>query len=158
MAVTTGRLPMPPWLILFLLFVLVNVLIQPSQEGYGWWRDLRRPPRMRPYEAWAPVAWLGLQACIYGSALISWSARRTWPLLAAYLVLLVLIQGYLWVLSRTRQLGLGALVCLLGCSYGIGLTAVVQSFAPIAALWMMPYLVGSAVETQTTWQMRSLNR
>ena len=70
----------------------------------------------------------------------------------------MLIQGYLWVLSRTRQLGLGALVCLLGCSYGIGLTAVVQSFAPIAALWMMPYVVGSAVETLTTWQMRSLNR
>ena len=149
---------MPPWLILLLLFVLVNLLIQPSQQGYAWWRDLRRPLRMRAYEAWAPLAWLGLQACIYVSALISWSPRPTWPLLAGYTVLLVLIQGYLWLISRTRQLGLGAMVCLLGCCCGIALSSVLQSFAPLAAVWMMPYVVGSAVESLTTWQMRSLNR
>ena len=78
--------------------------------------------------------------------------------MAGYLGLLLLVQGYTWLICRTRSLAKGTAIGLAGWLWGGALTVLVLGPSPVAALLLVPYLLWSPVGTLVTWQMQRLNR
>lgn len=149
---------MPTWLQILLLMLLVILTIHPSPEGYRWWQELRRPAWMEGVQAWTPLLWLLIQIGIVAAALLSWQAGGRWSPVTAVILLLLLMQLYPWLLCRSRRLGIGALVCLIGWIYGLTVAAGIAGFSMNAVLALLPYLLWSPLEVWITWRMRRLNR
>ncbi len=147
---------MPPWLLILILMGGVIVLINPTRKDFAWYQGLRRPTWVT-FSAWIPLIWLLIHACFYLSALLSWNARNSWNLVLAYVLLLIFAEGYTWLMCRTRQLAAGTVLCLVGWSYGLILTLLLQSISPSSAQLMLPFLLWTPMEAVITWQMRSLN-
>lgn len=147
---------MPPWLLILVLMEGVIVLINPTRKDFAWYQGLRRPEWVT-FSAFIPLIWLLIHACFYLSALISWGSRSSWPLVFAYVLLLILVESYTWLMCRSRRLSAGTLLCLIGWSYGLILTLLLLTIAPSSALLMLPFLMWSPLEALITWQMRQLN-
>ncbi|MEI7667343.1 MAG: tryptophan-rich sensory protein [Synechococcaceae cyanobacterium ELA263] len=147
---------MPPWLLILILMEGVILLINPTRKDFAWYQGLRRPPWVT-FSAFIPVVWLLIHACFYVSALISWSVRSSWNLVLAYVLLLALVEGYTWLMCRSRRLSAGTILCLVGWSYGLILTLLLISISPSSALLMLPFLCWTPLEALITWQMRQLN-
>ena len=103
------------------------------------------------------MIWLLIHACFYLSALISWSIRNNWNLVVAYVLLLILVEGYTWLMCRSRRLSTGTLICVISWVYGLILTVLLLSLSFSSALLMLPFLFWAPVEAMITWQMRQIN-
>jgi tryptophan-rich sensory protein len=144
-------------LVMLLVIVAVVVALNPGREQFSWFLRLRRPAWLT-FEGWIPLIWLLIYACFYGSALLSWNASGSWGLMAAYLLLLLLVQSYTWLICRTRRLANGTRVGLAGWLWGVALCVLVAPHSATAAWLLVPYLLWSPVGTLVTWQMQGLNR
>jgi tryptophan-rich sensory protein len=78
--------------------------------------------------------------------------------MAAYLVLLLLVQSYTWVICRSRRLRNGTVVGFAGWVWGAALAVVVAPLSAIALGLLVPFLLWSPVGTFVTWKMEKLNR
>jgi tryptophan-rich sensory protein len=72
-------------------------------------------------------------------------------------LLLVLVEGYTWLMCRTRRLAAGTVFCLDAWSYGLIFSLLLLSISPLAAQLMLPFLLWTPIEAVITWQMRQLN-
>lgn len=144
-------------LLILLVLLAVAAGLNPSREQFGWFLGLRRPAWLR-FEPLIPLIWLTIYACFYVSALLSWTASSSWSLMAGYLGLLLLVQGYTWLICRTRRLANGTAIGFVGWLWGVALALAALSASPAAAALLLPYLLWSPVGTLVTWQMQRLNR
>lgn len=142
---------------ILIVMVVVTVTLNPGREQFAWFMRLRRPAWLR-FEQLIPLIWISIYACFYLSALLSWNASRSLGLMAAYLVLLLLVQSYTWVICRSRRLAYGTALGFSGWLWGMALTVWVLSRSGAAAALLIPYLLWSPVGTLVTWQMQRLNR
>lgn len=147
---------MPVWLLILLAMVAIVLGINPASNDYGWFQSLRRPA-WADFHVWIPSLWLLIYAFLYASALTAWGARPEWRLMAAYAVLLVLLEAYPWLMCRTRRLGLGALACLTAWLFGVALAANLLPGQSMAALLLLPLLLWAPVEAWIDWSMVRLN-
>jgi benzodiazapine receptor len=136
---------------------VVTATLNPGREQFAWFMRLRRPAWLR-FERFIPLIWISIYACFYLSALLSWNASRSLALMAAYLVLLLLVQSYTWVICRSRRLAYGTALGFSGWLWGMALTVLVLSSSWAAAALLIPFLLWSPVGTLVTWQMQRLNR
>ncbi|MEB3322344.1 MAG: tryptophan-rich sensory protein [Synechococcaceae cyanobacterium] len=147
---------MPAWLSILLVMVVVVLAINPSNEGYNWYQGLRRPT-WTPFPQRIPLLWLAIYACLYLSALESWRASRSLPLLGLYGLLLVVLELYPWLMCRTRRLGVGAGSCLVGWALAIALALGVRGFSGRAALLLLPLVLWGPLQAAIDWSMLRLN-
>lgn len=150
---------MPPWLTILLVMGLVIAVLTPSRQQFAWFLRLRRP-RWLTFERWIPLIWSLIYLCSYASALLRWGAGgAAAPLaMAAYLVLLVLVQSYTLLICRTRRLAWGTAAGLAGWIWGLALALATLAVSPVAALLLVPFLLWSPIGTFVTWRMQRLNR
>ena len=148
---------MPAPLVILLVLVAVVAGLNPNRSQFSWFLQLRRPAWLT-FERWIPLIWITIYACFYASALLAWNASWSLPLLAGYLLLLVLVQSYTWLICRTRRLANGTVVGFAGWAWGVALAVIVLGSSRNAALLLLPYLLWSPVGTLVTWQMQRLNR
>lgn len=144
-------------LLILVVMVAVAGLLNPPRAQFAWFLQLRRPAWLT-FEGLIPLIWITIYACFYGSALLAWTASRSWGVMAGYLGLLVLVQGYTWLICRTRRLANGTALGMAGWVWGVALAVVVLPQSQPAALLLIPYLLWSPVGTWVTWQMQRLNR
>jgi tryptophan-rich sensory protein len=147
---------MPSWLLILLAMVAVVLAINPPTEGYNWYQGLRRPS-WTPFPVWIPVFWLGIYAALYLSAVATWNASRSPLLLGLYALLLVLLEGYPWLMCRTRRLGLGAMSCLASWAFALALALALRDLPGGAASWMLPLLLWAPLQAAIDWSMLDLN-
>ena len=147
----------PAALVILLVIVVVAWGLNPSRQDFAWFIRLRRP-RWLVFEGLIPVIWLLIYACFSLSTWLTWQASWSGLWMAAFLVQLVLVQGYMLVICRSRSLGKGTVIGFAGWVWGIALTVAVASESMLAAGLLLPYLLWSPVGTWVTWQMRQLNR
>lgn len=150
---------MPPWLTILLVMGLVIAVLTPSRQQFAWFLRLRRP-RWLTFERWIPLIWSLIYLCSYASVLLRWGAGgAAAPLaMAAYLVLLVLVQSYALLICRTRRLAWGTAAGLVGWIWGLALALATLAVSPVAALLLVPFLLWSPIGTFVTWRMQRLNR
>ena len=144
--------------LILLAMVAVIAALNPGREGFAWFMALRRPAWLT-FERLIPAVWAAIYACFYASALLSWNAvpaRGT--AMAAYLVLLVLVQSYTWLICRTRSLRNGTVVGFAGWVWGVALAVAMAPHSRPAWLLLVPFLLWSPVGTFITWRMEGLNR
>jgi translocator protein len=144
-------------LLILLVMLAVAFGLNPAREDFAWFLRLRRPAWL-VFEAAIPLIWIAIYACFYASALLCWQASGSWPLMAAYLVLLVLVQCYTLVICRRRSLRPGTVIGFVGFVWGLALTVAVAPLGLAIWLLLVPYLLWSPVGTLVTWQMQRLNR
>ena len=144
-------------LLILVVMVAVGAGLNPTREQFAWFLRLRRPAWLG-FEGLIPLIWLAIYICFYASAVLAWMASWSWALMAGYLCLLLLVQGYTWLICRTRSLAKGTAIGLAGWLWGGALTVLVLGPSPVAALLLVPYLLWSPVGTLVTWQMQRLNR
>jgi benzodiazapine receptor len=147
----------PAWLVIAAVVFAVALLLNPSRQEWSWFLRLRRP-RWLSFERFIPLIWTAIYACFYASALLSWNAGGSWPVMAAYLLLLLLVQSYTLVICRTRRLASGTALGFAGWLWGMAVTAIVAPLSGRAALLLVPFLLWSPVGTFVTWRMDKLNR
>ena len=147
---------MPPWLLILILMEGVILLINPTRKDFARYRGLRRPYWV-PFAASIPIIWLLIHIGFYLSSLVSWQVSGSWNLVFAYVLLLVLVESYTWVMCRTRRLGTGSLLCLLGWAYAMVLAAALLPLSALASALLLPYLLWAPLEALITWEMRRLN-
>ncbi len=153
----TGTPPMVAALLILVAMAAVAAALNPRREDFAWFLQLRRPAWLT-FERWIPLIWLAIYGCFYASALLTWNATGSWPLMAGYLILLLLVQSYTWLICRSRRLANGTAVAFTGWLWGVALTVAVAAASRMAALLLVPYLLWSPVGTLVTWQMQRLNR
>lgn len=144
-------------LLILLVMVAAAACLNPGRERFAWFMRLRRPAWLT-FEGLIPFIWLAIYGCFYASALLAWNASSSWALMAGYLGLLLLVQGYTWLICRSRRLANGTAIGLAGWLWGMALAAVVLERSSLAACLLVPYLLWSPVGTLVTWQMQRLNR
>ncbi len=144
-------------LLILVVMLAVAFGLNPAREDFAWFLRLRRPAWL-VFEAAIPLIWIAIYACFYASALLCWFASRSWPLMGAYLVLLVLVQSYTLVICRSRSLRPGTAIGFAGWVWGLALTVAVSPYGLAIWLLLLPYLLWSPVGTFVTWQMQRLNR
>ncbi|MGB7563389.1 MAG: tryptophan-rich sensory protein [Prochlorococcaceae cyanobacterium] len=144
---------------LLILVVMGGVVfsLNPSRAEFQWFIRLRRPAWLT-FERSIPLIWIGIYACFYASALLSWNASGSGTLMAGYLLLLVLVQSYTLVIVRTRSLRNGTLLAAAGWVWGVALTVAVADVSGPGWWLLVPYLLWSPIGTFVTWRMQRLNR
>jgi tryptophan-rich sensory protein len=150
---------MPAWLTILLVMGLTIAVLTPSRQQFAWFLRLRRP-RWLTFERWIPLIWSVIYLCFYASALLRWQVGGTSAALtmAAYLVLLVLVQSYTLLICRTRRLVWGTAAALAGWFWGLGLALALLAASRPASLLLVPFLLWSPIGTFVTWRMQKLNR
>jgi translocator protein len=48
-------MPVPPWLLILIPLLVVNLIINPSERDFTWYRSLKRPGWMG-IDPWVPAA------------------------------------------------------------------------------------------------------
>ena len=144
-------------LLILVVMLAVAFGLNPAREDFAWFLRLRRPSWV-VFEAAIPLIWIAIYVCFYASALLCWFASRSWTLMGAYLVLLVMVQSYTLVICRRRSLRPGTAIGFAGWVWGLALTVAVSPYGLAIWLLLLPYLLWSPVGTFVTWQMQRLNR
>jgi tryptophan-rich sensory protein len=142
--------------LILILMEGVILLINPTRKDFAWYQGLRRPTWVR-FSSSIPLIWLLIHIGFYFSSLLSWQVRNNWSLVLAYMPLLVLVEGYTWLMCRTRRLGAGMWLCLAGWAYGLILAVALLSVSQLSSILLVPYLVWAPFEALITWEMRRLN-
>ncbi|MDX2254918.1 MAG: tryptophan-rich sensory protein [Pseudanabaenaceae cyanobacterium bins.39] len=143
----------------FLIGLAVNKLF-PSD--YRWFMQLRRP-RWLTFERAIPVIWISIFICGITSATYIWQTEgaiaplEKWLIMAGYAIVEVAVLLYTPIMTRSRNVRLGALTGAVGFFLGLGLTVQVWRISDIAGWLLMPYLLWSPVGTYVTWVMARLN-
>lgn len=148
---------MPPWFIILVLMEMAIVLINPTRKDFVWYQSLRRPKWLR-FHVWVPMIWLGIYITFYCSALVAWHERRSWPLVGIYILLLILLEGYSWIVCRTRRLGTGTVLALFCWLFALILALMLMPQSSAASLLLLPLLIWTPFEAVSLWQMRRLNK
>ena len=128
---------MPAPLVILLALVAVVAGLNPNRSQFSWFLQLRRPAWLT-FERWIPLIWITIYACFYASALLAWNASWSLPLLAGYLLLLVLVQSYTWLICRTRRLSSGTAVGFAGWLWGVALALIVAPISTGAMVLLIP--------------------
>ncbi|MEA5476951.1 tryptophan-rich sensory protein [Pseudanabaena galeata UHCC 0370] len=127
---------------------------------YKWFMRLRRP-RWLTFEGAIPFIWISIFICGITSAAFLWEAQpataNTWLLMAGYGILEIAILAYTPVMTRFRNVRLGAIVGAIGFILGLVLTTQVWQISSLAGWLLVPYLLWSPVGTYVTWVMARLN-
>jgi tryptophan-rich sensory protein len=147
----------PPWLLILILLEGVILLVNPTGQDFAWYQGLRRPPWV-PFTSSVPLIWLLIHIGLYFSCLVSWQALSNLNLLLAYILLLVLVQGYTWLMCRRRRLATGALLCLLGWAYALLLALALLPVSRLASALLLPYLLWAPMQALIIWDMRRFNK
>jgi benzodiazapine receptor len=127
---------------------------------YKWFMRLRRP-RWLTFEGAIPFIWIAIFICGITSAAFLWEAQpttvNTWLLMVGYAILEIAILAYTPVMTRFRNVRLGAIVGAIGFILGLVLTTQVWQISSLAGWLLVPYLLWSPVGTYVTWVMARLN-
>ena len=127
---------------------------------YKWFMQLRRP-RWLTFEGAIPFIWIAIFICGITSAAVLWETQpatvNTWLLMIGYAILEIVILAYTPVLTRLRNVRVGAIVGAIGFILGVVLTAQVWQISSLAGWLLFPYLLWSPVGTYVTWVMARLN-
>jgi tryptophan-rich sensory protein len=126
-------------------------------SDYRWFMQLRRP-RWLTFERAIPVIWTSIFICGITSANYVWQGEQErWLLMAGYAIVEVSVLLYTPIMTRSRNVRLGALTGAVGFVLGLILTVQVWRISEIAGWLLMPYLLWSPVGTYVTWVMARLN-
>jgi benzodiazapine receptor len=122
--------------------------------------QLRRP-RWLTFEKAIPFIWIAIFLCGITSAAFLWEAQpatvNTWLLMVGFAILEIAILAYTPVMTRRRNVRLGAVVGAIGFILGIALTTQVWRISSVAGWLLVPYLLWSPIGTYVTWVMARLN-
>jgi tryptophan-rich sensory protein len=127
---------------------------------YKWFMRLRRP-RWLTFEGAIPFIWISIVIFGITSAAVLWETQpataNTWLLMLGYAILEIAILAYTPVMTRFRNVRLGAIVGAIGFILGLVLTTQVWQISSLAGWLLVPYLLWSPVGTYVTWVMARLN-
>lgn len=127
---------------------------------YKWFMRLRRP-RWLTFEGAIPFIWISIFIFGITSAAVLWETQpataNTWLLMLSYGILEIAILAYTPVMTRFRNVRLGAIVGAIGFILGLVLTTQVWQISSLAGWLLVPYLLWSPVGTYVTWVMARLN-
>lgn len=141
-------------------FVIGFALNKLFPADYKWFMRLRRP-RWLTFEGAIPFIWISIFICGITSATFLWEAQpatvSTWLLMASYGLVEIVILAYTPVMTRLRNVRVGAIVGAIGFILGVILTAQVWQVSSLAGWLLVPYLLWSPVGTYVTWVMARLN-
>lgn len=151
----------PSWFAIgSITFALAVALNRLSPRDIRWFKRLRRPPWLT-FEGAIPLIWTVIFLCGAASATALWEAdpgsRRTWSLMAVYLLLEVAILAYTPVTCKLRSLRVGTAIGAVGWAIGMGLAWLVLPISGWAVGLLLPYLLWAPVGTYVTWEMARLN-
>jgi benzodiazapine receptor len=147
---------MPAWLVILLLIELIIILTNPNERDYTWLQSLRRPAWLA-FHIWSPLIRLACYLGIYLSLLVVHRLLGNWNGVIAYLVVIALNEGSVWVTCRMRSLGLGTLIGACAWVLFLILTVWVSQLSLVAALGLLPYLIWTFFDHLAQWQMIGLN-
>lgn len=149
------------WLVSFIVCLLIGFIINrifPSDNR--WFMSLRRP-RWLTFEKWIPLIWISIFICAITSASLLWQSRSISTNIFSYLIgyglLEMIVLAYTPVLTRFRNIRLGATVGAIGFLWGLVLTIQVWQLSKLSGLFLLPYLIWSPIGTYVTWVMARLN-
>ncbi len=141
-------------------FLIGFALNQLFPSDYKWFMRLRRP-RWLTFEKLIPVIWISIFICGITSATYLWQssapANQIWLMMVRYAIVEVAVLLYTPVMTRLRNVRVGALVGAIGFVLGLILTLQAWQISPISGWLLMPYLLWSPVGTYVTWVMARLN-
>jgi benzodiazapine receptor len=149
------------WLVIAVIcFVIGFALNKLFPADYQWFMRLRRP-RWLTFEGAIPFIWISIFICGITSAAFLWQAQpatvNTWLLMASYGIVEIAILAYTPVMTRLRNVRVGAIVGAIGFILGVILTTQVWQVSSLAGWLLVPYLLWSPVGTYVTWVMARLN-
>ncbi len=149
------------WLAIAAVTFLIGIALnQLFPSDYKWFMRLRRP-RWLTFEKLIPVIWISIFICGITSATYLWQssapANQIWLMMVGYAIVEVAVLLYTPVMTRLRNVRVGALVGAIGFVLGLILTLQAWQISPISGWLLMPYLLWSPVGTYVTWVMARLN-
>ncbi|MCA6575167.1 MAG: TspO/MBR family protein [Pseudanabaena sp. M57BS1SP1A06MG] len=149
------------WLaIAVICFVIGFALNRVFPADYKWFMRLRRP-RWLTFEGAIPFIWISIFICGITSAAVIWEVQpatfSTWLLMTGYAIVEIAVLAYTPVMTRLRNVRVGAIVGAIGFILGLVLTAQVWQVSGLAGWLLVPYLLWSPVGTYVTWVMARLN-
>lgn len=148
---------MPDWLIIFVVFTVIVLSINPSPRDFGWFRIQRRPPWLSVF-VWLPVFWLLIEFSVYLSAVIVWERLHNLPILVAYGLVILLQECRTWLMCRHRSFALGSALQLAAWICACVLSARIAAVDRAAILLLLPMLLWSPLELIALHQMHQLNQ
>ncbi|MFN9861605.1 MAG: TspO/MBR family protein [Pseudanabaena sp.] len=141
-------------------FVIGFALNRVFPADYKWFMRLRRP-RWLTFEGAIPFIWISIFICGITSAAVIWEVQpatfSTWLLMTGYAIVEIAVLAYTPVMTRLRNVRVGAIVGAIGFILGLVLTAQVWQVSGLAGWLLVPYLLWSPVGTYVTWVMARLN-
>lgn len=150
-------LPVPAWLAILVLMLVVIITINPNAEDYAWFRSLRRPAWMG-FHIWLPVLWLLIYVGIYFGALRAWEDSRSLLMIACMLALVSLVETTTWFLCSSRRLGAAAIALATVWGFGVVLCLGLWRMSPAALPLLLPFLLWTPIESLLIWSLRRINR
>ncbi|HBC42737.1 MAG TPA: TspO protein [Pseudanabaena sp.] len=149
------------WLVIAVIcFVIGFALNRVFPADYKWFMRLRRP-RWLTFEGAIPFIWISIFICGITSAAVIWEVQpatfSTWLLMTGYAIVEIAVLAYTPVMTRLRNVRVGAIVGAIGFILGLVLTAQVWQVSGLAGWLLVPYLLWSPVGTYVTWVMARLN-
>lgn len=149
------------WLVIAVIcFVIGFALNRVFPADYKWFMRLRRP-RWLTFEGAIPFIWISIFICGITSAAVIWEVQpatfSTWLMMTGYAIVEIAVLAYTPVMTRLRNVRVGAIVGAIGFILGLVLTAQVWQVSGLAGWLLVPYLLWSPVGTYVTWVMARLN-
>ncbi|MEO1590926.1 MAG: tryptophan-rich sensory protein [Cyanobacteria bacterium J06632_22] len=147
----------PAWLVIAVIGVAIAILSNRlSARDIQWFQRLQRPAWLT-FEVAIPLVWIVVFICGGWSAYIVWQRTQSWPLMAGYMALELLIMAYTPVMCKLRSLRVGTAIGGAGFVFGLLLAWPIAQVSMAALFLLLPYLLWSPVGTLITWQMVQLN-
>ncbi len=149
------------WLVVGIICLALGIALNKLYPADNkWFMQLRRP-RWLTFEKAIPFIWIAIFLCGITSAAFLWEAQpatvNTWLLMVGFAILEIAILAYTPVMTRFRNVRLGAVVGAIGFILGIVLTTQVWQISSVAGWLLVPYLLWSPIGTYVTWVMARLN-
>jgi len=141
-------------------FVIGFILNKVFPADYQWFMRLRRP-RWLTFERAIPFIWIAIFICGITSATALWETQpatvNTWILMTGYAIVEIAVLAYTPVMTRLRNVRIGAITGAIGFILGVVLTTQVWQISSLAGWLLVPYLLWSPIGTYVTWVMARLN-
>lgn len=151
-----------PWMVIAVVTLAIaslSSLIQP--QGVRWFNRQQRPSWLT-FEGLIPIIWSIIFVAGALSANAVWEAEpgtmATWLRMAGYVVLELLIVGYVPIMFWLRSLRVGAIIGWAGWVWGVILTILIVPVSTLAVLLLIPYLLWAPIGSIVTQQMDQINR